>query len=114
MGSHHEVYEVGTQVVEVGRDDECLSRSRNHRRAYRGLLKTLAPFGTLGEKGPRVEQTRAELDFKYGVCRSSSTLHAAWLADITGSLLEPRTLRRIVDLVHFEWMGCEGDVDYCP
>ncbi|PWY82775.1 hypothetical protein BO83DRAFT_305002 [Aspergillus eucalypticola CBS 122712] len=114
MSSHHKVYEVSTQVSEIGKHDECLSRSRDHRRAYWGLLEALAPYGTLGKEGPRVGQTRAELDFRYGVCRSSSTLHAAWLADITRSLLEPRTLRRIVDVVHFEWTGCEGEVEYCP
>ncbi|OJI83263.1 hypothetical protein ASPTUDRAFT_191716 [Aspergillus tubingensis CBS 134.48] len=114
MSSHHKVYEVSTQVSEVGKDAECLGRSRDHWRAYRGLLEALAPFGTLGKESPRVGQTRAELDFRYGVCRSSSTMHAAWLADITRSLLEPRTLRRIVDVVHFEWTGCEGEVDYCP
>ncbi|RAH63581.1 hypothetical protein BO85DRAFT_455560 [Aspergillus piperis CBS 112811] len=114
MSSHHKVYEISTQVSEVGKQDECLSRSRDHQRAYWGLLEVLAPYGTLGKEGPRVGQTRAELDFRYGVCRSSSTLHAAWLADITRSLLEPRTLRRIVDVVHFEWTGCEGEVEYCP
>lgn len=51
MGSHHEVYEVGTQVVEVGKDDDILSRSRNHRRAYRRLLKVLAPFELLRRRG---------------------------------------------------------------
>ncbi|KAI2896289.1 hypothetical protein CBS63078_5580 [Aspergillus niger] len=114
MSSHHKMFEVSTQVSVVGKDDECLFRTRDHRQAYRGLLEALAPFGTLGEKGPSVGQTRAELDFKYGVCRSSSTLHVSWLADITRSLLEPQTLRRIVDVVHFEWTGCEGEVDYCP
>ncbi|GLB10289.1 hypothetical protein AtubIFM57258_006691 [Aspergillus tubingensis] len=114
MSSHHKVYEVSTQVSEVGKHDKCLSRSRDHWRAYRGLLQALTPYGTLGKEAPRVGQTRAELDFRYGVCRSSSTMHAAWLADITRSLLEPGTLRRIVDVAHFEWTGCEGEVDYCP
>lgn len=114
MGSHHKVFEVSTQVSEVTRYDPCTYRSVDDRRQYQGLLDALAPFGTLGQDGPHVGRTRAELDIGYGICRLSEKQHLAWMADITRSLLEPQTLRRIVDLVHFAWTGSVGDVNYCP
>lgn len=86
----------------------------NDRSHYQGLLRALAPFGTLGPGGPHIGRTRAELDVGYGACRLSEKQHLAWLADITRSLLQPQNLRRIVDVVHFEWTGSVGDVTYCP
>jgi hypothetical protein len=36
------------------------------------------------------------------------------IPDATRSLLKPTTLRQIVDVVHFEWSGDIGAVNYCP
>ncbi|PYI01872.1 hypothetical protein BO78DRAFT_411106 [Aspergillus sclerotiicarbonarius CBS 121057] len=114
MSSHHKVWEVSGQVREVKRYTPCEYGSVGDRRGYQGLLAALEPFGTLGMEGPSVRMTRAELDIGYGVCKAEKGRHLAWLADITRSLLQPETLRRIVDVVHFGWTGSEGDVEYCP
>jgi hypothetical protein len=54
------------------------------------------------------------MDMKYHLYRSSSKSHLAWLANSTRSLLDPVTLRKIVDVVHFEWQGQIGGMEYCP
>lgn len=46
--------------------------------------------------------------------RISPDTHMAWLADSTRSILNPGTLSRIIDVLHFEWVGNTGDVEYCP
>lgn len=46
--------------------------------------------------------------------RAESETHLTWMADITRSLLRPETLRKIVDVVHFEWRGDIGDREFCP
>ncbi|KAK5789822.1 hypothetical protein VI817_008945 [Penicillium citrinum] len=117
MGSHHKLFELSTQVSEVAKPMErtpCLYHSVDDRRQYQRLIAALAPFGTLGRDGPHVSRTRVELDIGFGICRLSEKEHLAWLADITRSLLEPQTMRRIVDMVHYTWTGSVGDANYCP
>ncbi|KAI9931689.1 hypothetical protein ASPWEDRAFT_37455 [Aspergillus wentii DTO 134E9] len=114
MSSHHKVYEVSTQVSSVTQYEACTYHAVEDGYLYQNLLDALEPYGTLGPDGPHVGRTRAQLDVGYAICRLSEKQHLAWMADITRSLLKPATLRRIVDVVHFEWTGSVGDVDYCP
>jgi hypothetical protein len=55
-----------------------------------------------------VTKRRVEMETTYSTCRSDPEAHLAWLADATRSLLEPTVLRRIVDVVHYEWSGDVG------
>ncbi|RAO65241.1 uncharacterized protein BHQ10_001253 [Talaromyces amestolkiae] len=117
MGSHHKLFELSTQVSKVTNStgcNACVYHSVDNRHQYQNLLSALAPFGTLGQDGPHVGRTRAELDIGFGICRLSEKQHLAWLADVTRSLLEPLTMRRIVDVVHYAWTGSVGDANYCP
>lgn len=113
MASHHKLYELVQGVREVKQYPACDYASASERK-YRQLLGVLAEYGTLGNDRPQVTRRRAEMDMCYHLYRTSSKSHLAWLADSTRSLLDPVTLRRIVDVVHFEWQGQVGDVKYCP
>lgn len=50
------------------------------------------------------------MDLIYGIYRQSPSRHLAWLADMTRSLLCPLTMRKVVDVVHFEWKEDVGEV----
>jgi hypothetical protein len=54
------------------------------------------------------------MDKLYNIYRKDPTTHLAWLADATRDLLQPAVLRKIIDVVHYEWSGDLGAVDYCP
>ncbi|RAK96581.1 uncharacterized protein BO80DRAFT_458885 [Aspergillus ibericus CBS 121593] len=62
MSSHHKVCEVSGQIREVTRYGKCKYGSGDDRRGYEELVAALEEFGTLGEEGPSVGMTRAELD----------------------------------------------------
>ncbi|KAK2758303.1 hypothetical protein FQN54_004149 [Arachnomyces sp. PD_36] len=113
MASQHKVYEVfhGVQEREGASMCEYTSTSDG---SYQELLDALSEYGTLGEDGPNVTKRRSEMDLLYHAYRKQSQTHTAWLADSTRSLLNPVSLRKIVDVVHFEWKGQTGDVEYCP
>lgn len=113
MSSHHKVYELlhGVREGKYGATCEYVSASDG---SYQQLLEALAGYGTLGENGPSVSKRRADMDLLYYGYRTSPETHKAWLADSARSLLEPVTLRKIIDVVHFEWLGHTGDVEYCP
>ncbi|KAE8374821.1 hypothetical protein BDV26DRAFT_300007 [Aspergillus bertholletiae] len=113
MASQHKVYEVfhGARVRKDSSMCEYMSESDD---SYQQLLEALAQFDTLGEHGPSVKKRRSDMDLLYHAQRTSPQTHTAWLADSTRSLLEPSNLRKIIDVVHFEWLGETGDVDYCP
>ncbi|KAG6828127.1 hypothetical protein H0H92_009119 [Tricholoma furcatifolium] len=113
MSSHHKIFELVTGVREVAVYPCCEYMSMSDGR-YEQLLEALAVYGTLGDQGPRVTKRRAEMDMAYHQIRLSPETHLAWLADCTRSLLDPVNLRKIVDVVHFEWKGHVGDVEYCP
>lgn len=81
---------------------------------YQQLLEVLAPFGTLGKNGPSIKLKRKEMDLRYHTYRQSTETHLAWLADSARVVLEPKLLRRLIDVVHYEWTGSVGDVSYCP
>jgi hypothetical protein len=114
MSSHHKVYELMMGVRPVREYGCCVYTSVQDTARYERLIEALRPYGTLGGDGPSVLKKRIEMDKTYDVCRQSPELHLSWLADATRSLLEPTTLRQIVDMVHFEWRGDVGAVGYCP
>jgi hypothetical protein len=114
MASHHKVYELVNGVQEVNQYPTCKYASIGDETKYKNLLKALEPYGTLGQDGPHVHMKRATMDQLYAINRTESEAHLAWMADITRSLLQPETLRKIVDVVHFEWRGHVGDRDFCP
>ena len=114
MSSHHKVYELLKGVRPVRKYGYCEYTSAADNARYERLIEALRPYGTLGSDGPSVLKKRIEMDKTYDVCRQSPELHLSWLADAARSLLEPATLRQIVDVVHFEWSGDVGAVDYCP
>jgi hypothetical protein len=113
MGSQHKAYEVfhGVRERKDGATCEYVSASDS---SYEQLLEALGGYGTLGGSGPSVSKRRADMDLLYYGYRKSQETHTAWLADVTRSLLQPLTLRKIIDVVHFEWLGEIGDVEYCP
>jgi hypothetical protein len=113
MASHHKLFELVRGVRGVRHNPICDYASASEG-TYQQLLVALAEHGTLGDDRPQVTRRRAEMDMKYHLYRSSAKSHLAWLADSTRSLLDPVTLRKIVDVVHFEWQGQIGDVEYCP
>ncbi|KAJ5612759.1 hypothetical protein N7510_005953 [Penicillium lagena] len=113
MASHHKLYELVRGMSTVKSYPTCKYASVTGGR-YQQLLKALAVYSTIGDDGPRVTKTRAEMDAHYYLYRSSPKSHLAWLADSARNLLNPVTLRTIVDVVHFVWQGEIGDVGYCP
>ncbi|KAJ5140852.1 hypothetical protein N7448_004260 [Penicillium atrosanguineum] len=114
MGAHHKVYEVLKGVKGIKQYEACNYASVADTSRYVRLVRALEPYGTLSEDGPMVTKRRVEMEKVYSTCRSDPAAHMAWLADATRSLLEPTVLRRIVDVVHYEWSGDVGAVDYCP
>jgi hypothetical protein len=113
MSSHHKIYELINGVQEVKQYPTCKYASTADQTQYNNLLKALEPYGTMGEEGPHVLMKRATMDQLYAVNRAKSETHIAWMADIVRSLLRPETLRKIVDVVHFEWRGDLGDREFC-
>ncbi|EEA23875.1 hypothetical protein TMatcc_006948 [Talaromyces marneffei ATCC 18224] len=114
MASHHKVYELVNGVQEVKHYPTCTYALTEEETNYSNLLKALEPYGTLEKDGPHVYMKRATMDQLYAINRSKPDTHFAWMADITRSLLRPQTLRKIVDVVHFEWSGDVGDREFCP
>jgi hypothetical protein len=114
MSAHHKVYELLKGIRRVPKQPACEYVSVSQTMRYERLIEALRPYGTLGSDGPGVSKKRIEMDKAYSLCQGSPGRHLAWLADATRSLLEPTTLRQIVDVVHFEWSGDVGAVDYCP
>ncbi|KAJ5999858.1 hypothetical protein N7481_000267 [Penicillium waksmanii] len=114
LGAHHKVFEVLEGIRKVKNDDACIYDSQLDATRYERLLRALQPYGTLGDQGPRVSKKRVEMDKLYNVYRKDPTSHLAWLADATRDLLQPKVLRKIIDVVHYEWSGDLGAVDYCP
>ena len=114
LGSHHKIYEQVQGVTPVKHYTACLYRSEADSSRYARLVHALRPFGTLGEDAPQVWRKRVEMDKSFSVCRLNPDAHLAWLAYTARGLLDPMVLRRIVDVVHYEWSGDVGVVDYCP
>ncbi|KAJ5781107.1 hypothetical protein N7457_006267 [Penicillium paradoxum] len=114
MSAHHKVYELLKGIRPIENYPACEYVSVSNTKRYERLIEALEPYGTLGNDGPTVGKKRIEMDKWYSLCQGAPEKHIPWLADATRSLLEPTTLRRIVDVVHFEWRGDVGAIDYCP
>ncbi|KAJ5408330.1 hypothetical protein N7509_002213 [Penicillium cosmopolitanum] len=112
MASHHKLYELYHETCENTEVKKCSYHGLEEQ--YDKLVKALQPYGSLGDDGPQWAKKRMELDELYSINRQSTRTHFAWLADMTRILLNPSNLRRIVDVVHYSWIGDTGQVEYCP
>ncbi|KAJ5899605.1 hypothetical protein N7495_004349 [Penicillium taxi] len=113
MASHHKLFELVLEVHEVEDYPKCEYASLSGSK-YQDFLEILEGYGTIGDEKPQITRPRKEMDISYHLYRSSPKSHLAWLADSTRSLMDPENLRKILDVVHFEWRGQIGDVEYCP
>ncbi|RDI80101.1 High-affinity methionine permease [Venturia inaequalis] len=111
LASHHKAHEIVMGVEQIKGVELC---DYGGMEEYSKLLAVLEPLGTTAGTPPDVRMKRAELELLYSKARLSHETHLAWLADTARSLLHPRNFRAIVDVAHFRWTGCTGDVDYCP
>ncbi|KAB8267872.1 hypothetical protein BDV30DRAFT_246221 [Aspergillus minisclerotigenes] len=112
MASHHKLYELVHGVVESPVLKPCEYDGLEDQ--YELLLGALRPYGSLGSAGPNLGMKRKDLDQLYSSYRQSPEAHRAWLADMVRILMQPTAFRRIVDVVHYPWLGEIGDVQYCP
>jgi hypothetical protein len=112
MSSGHKMYELlhGTHLVDS--DQPCRYHSEDSG-VYEELLGALETYGTLGEGGPKLTMKRKDLQLLYAVYRNDPETHIRWLADTVRLVLHPNTLRRLVDVVHYQWSGEIGDAGYC-
>jgi len=112
MSSGHKVYELlrGTRAIDS--DPPCCYLSQENG-VYEDLLAALEVYGTLGQDGPDLAMKRKDLQLLYAVYRNESEGHIKWLADAVRLMLHPKTLRRLVDVVHYQWVGELGDAGYC-
>ncbi|KAF7588996.1 hypothetical protein BBP40_004927 [Aspergillus hancockii] len=112
MASHHKLYELVHGVCKNVELHQCHYDGLEEH--YDRLVNALQPYGSLGDGGPHWGMKRMELDKLYSMYRQSPETHSAWLADMVRMLLEPSAFRRIVDVVHYPWIGDVGEVEYCP
>jgi len=112
MSSGHKMYEIlhGTRPVQSSEPCSYASKTDG---AYEELLDAIRPYGTLGQLGPSIHMNRKELQLRYSKHRQSSQEHLKWVADVVRIVLHPDNLRRLVDVVHYQWDGELGDTDYC-
>ncbi|KAJ5698671.1 hypothetical protein N7462_000676 [Penicillium macrosclerotiorum] len=114
LGSHHKAYELMQGVRAVKAYNSCTYRSEANVARYGQLMHALKPYGTLGNEGPHITKKRVDMEKMFSYCRNNPATHLAWLADVTRSFFEPTVLRKLVDVVHYEWSGDMGEVEYCP
>jgi len=112
LSTGHKVYELLRDIRAVDTDPPCRYQSEESG-LYEDLLGALEAYGTLGEGGPKLAMKRKDLQLLYAVYRRSPETHIKWLADAVRLVLHPRTLRRLVDVVHYQWTGEIGDAGYC-
>lgn len=111
--SGHKLFETyhGTRLIAT--DPPCLYRSQQSS-AYQELLEALSEYGTLGEaEGPSLHLKRRDLQLRYAKHRVASETHIRWMADVVRIVLNPNVLRRLVDVVHYQWVGELGSINYC-
>jgi len=112
MSSGHKVYELLRGARSIGTDPPCRYRSEESG-VHEELLVALEPYGTLGQGGPKLTMKRGDLQLLYAVYRNDPETHIKWLADAVRLILHPKTLRWLVDVVHYQWTGELGDAGYC-
>jgi hypothetical protein len=112
MASHHKLHEVYHGVVQDITHKKCNYDGLEEQ--YELLLDALRPYGSMGSAGPHFGMKRRELDQLYSHYKQAPEIHQAWLADTVRILLQPTTFRRIVDVVHYPWVGDTGEAEYCP
>ncbi|KAM0721301.1 hypothetical protein Q7P37_003589 [Cladosporium fusiforme] len=112
MSSGHKVYEILHGTRPITTNPPCLYKSQENG-AYEELLQALEPYGTLGTDGPHVDMKRKELQVRYAKHRLLHEEHTSWAADAVRIILHPDNLRRLVDVVHYQWTGELGNVNYC-
>lgn len=112
LSSGHKLYEIvhGVRLIETN-PPCCYASEANG--GYERLLASLEPYGTLGDNGPHITMTRKELQMLYAKHKLSSDDHVKWMADVVRIVLHPGNLRVLVDVVHYQWTGELGSVDYC-
>lgn len=112
LSSGHKVHEILRATRVVSSNPPCVYKSRENG-AYSELLEALEPYGTLGEKGPHIRMKRADLQMQYAEHGQVHDAHLMWMADAVRAVLHPDNLRRLVDVVHYQWRGDLGNVNYC-
>lgn len=112
LSSGHKVFEALHGVKPLEGDDPCHYNSKDDG-SYESLLEALEPYGSLGKDGPSIFMQRKELQLRYAKHRHSPRDHMKWTADVVRIVLHPDTLRKLVDVVHFQWTGDLGHVGYC-
>lgn len=112
MSSGHKLHEILHGTQPKSEDRACHYHSKDNG-AYGLLLQALEPYGTLGDDGPRITMTRKELQLLYAINTGLPERHIKWMADVARAVLNPDVLRRSVDIVHYQWSGELGQIDYC-
>ena len=112
LGSGHKVYEIFRGTGSNGTSRPCHYESKDNG-AYEQLLESLHSYPSLGGKGPSVNMRRKDLQLLYAEHRGSPGSHKRWLADVVREVLHPDNLRRLVDVVHYPWVGELGEIGYC-
>lgn len=112
LSSGHKIYETLHGVRPIAGDEACHYKSTDNG-AYETLLEALEPYGSMGKDGPSIEMTRKELQLLYAKYRRSPEDHSKWTADMTRIVLHPDNMRKLVDVVHYQWTGALGNVNYC-
>ena len=113
MSSGHKLYETLHGAHLISKDDHTCAYGSATDGVYEELLKALHPYGSLGERGPSIRTKRKDLQTLYAKYKASPDDHIKWAAGVTRIVLHPVTLRRLVDVVHYQWTGELGDTDYC-
>lgn len=112
LSSGHKLFETLHGIEPLAGDEPCHYKSKTDG-AYESLLEALEPHGTMGEDGPSVDMKREELQLLYAKHRQSPVQHSKWTADVVRIVLHPDNLRKLVDVVHYQWTGDLGNVNYC-
>lgn len=112
MSSGHKLFETLHGTQDVDSNPSCPYKSKKSG-LYAELIEALEPYGTLGDEGPTITMKRKELQMLYAKHRQTPESHIRWQADVARIVLHPDNLRRLVDVVHYQWTGELRNVDCC-